>query len=151
MVFHIFVHHRVSVREFKALLARFFGVKSHESMFGDENIETRVGGLGEDSQLDPHNLHADYKLLNANETNFRRLCRYYNTRAEDQSWIFFQFRPTRMTVCIIIHKRVPLQEFQSMLEDFYQQRLDKDVVGNENIEFRIHNRGYHDQDHLGDW
>lgn len=106
MLIHIFTHHRVPVRGFKVLLARFFRVKSHESVFGDGKIEMRVGGLGGDSQFDPHTLHADYKIINANETNFERLCRYYEARAEDQSWIFFQFRPTRMTVYIIVHKRV---------------------------------------------
>ena len=96
-------------------------------------------------------MQPDYKILNANETNYKRLCRYYNARAEDQSWIFFQFRPTRMTVFIIVHKRVPLQEFKSLLAKFYHQRLEKDVVGDENVEFRIHDRGEPGQDHLGDW
>lgn len=56
-----------------------------------------------------------------------------------------------MTVFIIVHKRVPLQEFQSLLEKFYQQVLEEDVVGDENVEFRIRDRGDPDQDHLGDW
>lgn len=83
MTIHIVVHHRVSVREFKVLLARFFKVKGHESIVRNDNIEMRVGGLEEDSQPDLHNLHADCKILNANETNFKRLCRYYDARAED--------------------------------------------------------------------
>lgn len=151
MIIHIFIHQRVPVREFKVLLARFFRIVSHESVFGDKNIEMRVGDLEEDSQFDLHSLHADYKILNANETNFKRLCRYYGARAEDQSWIFFQFSPTRMTVYIIVHKRVPLQEFHSLLANFYHQRSYKDVVGNGNVEFRIHDRRHPDQDHLGDW
>lgn len=56
-----------------------------------------------------------------------------------------------MTVYIIVHKRVPLQEFKLLLEKFYQQRLEKDVIGDENVEFRIHNREVPDQDHLADW
>jgi hypothetical protein len=56
-----------------------------------------------------------------------------------------------MTVFIVVHKRVPLQEFKSLLTRFYQQRLDRDAVGDENIEFRIHDRGDPDQNHLGDW
>lgn len=151
MLIHIFIHRQVPVREFKVMLARFFRAKSHQSIFGDANIEIQVGGLEGDTRLDPRNMHPDYKILNANETNFQRLCRYYNARAEDQSWIFFQFRPTRTTVFIIVHKRVPLQEFKSLLANFYQQRMEKEVVGNENVEFRIHDRGDPDQDHLGDW
>ena len=151
MIIHIFVHHRIPEREFKVLLARFFKVKSHESVVGNENVEIRVGEREGDGQLDSRNMHSDYKTLSANETNFKRLCRFYNSRADDQSWIFFQFRPTRMTVFVIVHKRVPLQEFKSLLESFYQQRLEQDVTGNENVEFRIHDRGDPDQDHQGDW
>jgi hypothetical protein len=151
MLIHIFVHRRVPEREFKVLLARFFRVKSHESVFGNKNIEMRVEGPGEDSGADPPDMHPGYRILNANETNFKRLCRYYNARAEDQSWIFFQFRPSRTTVYVIVHKRAPLKEFRSLLASFYQQRLGKDVVGDENVEFRIHNRGDPDQDHLSDW
>jgi hypothetical protein len=148
---HIFIHQQVSVREFKVLLARFFRVKSHESMVGNDNIEIQIGDPERDSQLNPFDMHPDYKILNANETNYKRLCRYYNARAKDQSWIFFQFRPTRLTVFIIVHKRVPLQEFKSLIARFYQQRLEKDVVSDENVEFWIRDRGDPDQDHLGDW
>jgi hypothetical protein len=141
MNIHIFIHRRVPEREFKVLLAQFFKVKSHESVFGNENIEIRVDDLEGDSQLNPRNDCPDYKTLNANETNYKRLCRYYNARAEDQSWIFFQFRPTRMTVFIIVHKRIPLHDFKSLLASFYQQRSEEDVVGDGNVEFRVHNRG----------
>lgn len=132
-------------------LARSFKVKGHESLFGNDNIEMRVGGREGDGQFDSRNMHFDYKTLNANETDFKRLCRHYNARAEDQSWIFFQFRPTRMTIFIIVYKRVPPQEFKSLLANFYQQRLKQDVVGDKNIEFRVHDRGYLDQDRLDDW
>ena len=151
MNIHIFIHHRAPVREFKVLLARFNRVKSHESVVGNDNIEIQVGNSEGDRHLDSRNLHSGYKILSANETNFQHLCGYYNARAEDQSWIFFQFRPTRMTVFIIVHKRAPLQEFKSLLAKFYQQRLKKDVVGDDDIEFRIHDRGEPGQDHLGDW
>ena len=152
MTIHIFVHRQVPVREFKLLLSRLSRVKSHESVVvGNDSIEIRVENCEGDSQLDSQHTYSDYKVLTANETNFKRLCRYYNARAEDRSWIFFQFRPTRMTVFIVVHKRVPLQEFKSLLAKFYRQRLEKDAVGDENIEFRIHDRGDPDQDHLGDW
>jgi hypothetical protein len=129
MLIHILIHHRVPERDFKVLLAQSFKVKSHESVFGNENTEIRVDDPEGDNQLDPRSMHTDYRILNANETNFKRLCRYYNARAEDHSWIFFQFRPTRMTVYIIVHKRIPLPDFESLLASFYQQRLDKAVVG----------------------
>jgi hypothetical protein len=56
-----------------------------------------------------------------------------------------------MTVYILVRKRVPLQEFETLLQAFYQQRLVKNVVGDENVEFRIHDRRDPDQDLLGDW
>ena len=83
MLIHIFIHRQVPVRKFKVLLARFFRTKSHQGVFGDANIEIQVCGLKGDTRLDPRNMHPDYKILNANETNFKRLCCYYNARAED--------------------------------------------------------------------
>lgn len=45
MTVHIFIHRQVPVRDIKVLLARVFKDESHETAFGDENIEKRVGGL----------------------------------------------------------------------------------------------------------
>jgi hypothetical protein len=149
MNIQIFVHRRVPMQEFKALLIRFFRTKSSENVVGNEDIEIRVVDRGGESRLsdsgdDPSNMHPDYKVLDANETHVEHLCRYYDGMAEDQSWIFYQFRPTRMSIYIIVHKRVPLQEFESLLDEFLRQRLGKEVVGNENVEILICNRG--DQD-----
>jgi hypothetical protein len=146
----IFVHRRAPLQEFKALLLRFFKTKSTENVVSDENTEIRVAdreGVSlevSDSGDDPSNMHLDYKVLDANETHVEHLCRYYDGRAEDHSWIFYKFRPTRLSIYIIVRKRVPLQEFESLLDEFLRQRLEKEVVGNENVEIRICDRG--DQD-----
>jgi len=148
----VFVHKRAPPPEFKALFHRFFTTKSSQSVVRDENIEIRVGDRrGEESQVgdweDPSRMYPDYKVLDANETHVEHLCRYYEAEAEDRSWIFYQFRPTKMSVYIIVTKRVPLQEFKDLLEEFLRQVSDEDIVGNKNIEIRICNRG--DQDDLG--
>lgn len=119
-------------------------------MVGDENVEIRVSELRESPGSDPRNLHPDYKSFNANESHFKRLCRFYDARAEDRSWIFYQFRPSRLSIYIVVHKRVPPQEFKALLEDFYRQRSKTDVVCNENVEIRIRDDGDPDEDCLSD-
>jgi len=56
-----------------------------------------------------------------------------------------------MSVYIIVHKRVQLQEFKLLLEGFYHWRSETGIVGNENVEIRVRDRGHPEQDQLGDW
>lgn len=71
MTIHIFMHRQVPVRDIKVLLARFFKGESHESAFGDENIEKQVGDLRRISKkvtLAARTLSMPTKLI------FKRLC-----------------------------------------------------------------------------
>ncbi|KAM0689417.1 hypothetical protein Q7P36_011495 [Cladosporium allicinum] len=152
----IFVHRRVPMQEFKALFHRFFTTKRSETVVRNENVEIRVDERGGGEEQvgdweDPGNMHPDYKVLDANETHVEHLCRIYDAKAEDQSWMFYRFRPSSMSIYIIVHKRVPLQEFKTLLEEFCQQSSEGDVFGNEDVEIRIRDRGDSGQDCLGDW
>ena len=154
----IFVHRRVPMQEFKALFHRFFTTKRGETVVRNGNVEIRVGdrgGGGGEEQVgdweDPGKTHPDYRVLDANETHVEHLCRIYDAKAEDRSWMFYRFRPSGMSIYIIVHKRVPLQEFKTLLEEFCQQSSEGDVFGNEDVEIRIRDRGDPGQDCLGDW
>ena len=160
MVIHIFIHRRVPLREFLRLIQEFIKAQDEVKVFQNENenIEIRIVDPGEEGQvLDLHarDRHPDYKTFYPNETNFKRICRFYDARAEDRCWIEFSFRPTRMSAFIIVHKRVPLQEFKLLLEKFYLRRLETDlIVSNENVEIRqfwLPNLRQYYQDTPGDW
>lgn len=152
VIIQILVHRRAPKQEFQALLHRFFRVHRSESEVSNEDIEIRVTDRGGESHSSDSgassNMHPDYKVLDANETHVEHLCRVYDARAEDQSWMFYKFRPASLSVYIIVQKRVPLQEFKSLLEEFLQQQPKKDVVRDENVEIRVCDRG--DQSDLGD-
>jgi hypothetical protein len=103
---HIFVHRRAPKREFQALLHQFYTTKSSEDVVSNENVEIRVADRNPTCDM-----HPDYKVLDANETHVEHLCRYYDAKAEDQSWIYYKFRPAGMKIYVVVRKRVPLHEF----------------------------------------
>jgi hypothetical protein len=95
-------------------------------------------------------MHHAYKVLDANETNFGRICRVYDERAEDRSWIFCQRSQAGTNMYLVVHERVPLQEFTLLVEDFYRGGFDADVAGDENVEIRYSTCGPGRQGDLGD-
>ena len=90
---------------------------------------------------DPISTYRHWKSFNANGSNFKRLCRYYEARAEDRSIVTFQFRQTGRVIHIFLHRRLPNQEFQALLARFFQGRSDKNVVSNEDVEIRADDFG----------
>jgi hypothetical protein len=100
---------------------------------------------------DPRAVYLDYKGLDANETPFKRLHRYYDARAEDQSRMVYTFPRSRMSILIIIHKRVPLKDFKHLLLKFYREKSTADVTSNGDVEIRVVNREETDQNLLDDW
>jgi hypothetical protein len=100
---------------------------------------------------DPRAVYLDYKGLDANETPFKRLHRYYDARAKDHSRICYTFPRSRMSILIIVHKRVPLKEFKLLLLKFYKEKSTADVTRNEDVEIRVVNREETDQNLLDDW
>ncbi|KAF2721777.1 hypothetical protein K431DRAFT_312201 [Polychaeton citri CBS 116435] len=100
---------------------------------------------------DPRAVYLEYKGFNANESSFKRLQRYYEDRAEDHSRIFYTFPRSRMSILIIIHKRVQLREFNALLLRFFKEKSDVDQISNENIEIRVTSREETDRRLLDDW
>jgi len=145
MKIQIFVHRRAPKKEFQALLHQFYTTKNSGDVVSNENVEIQVADRNPTCDM-----HPDYKVLDANETHVEHLCRYYEAKAEDQSWIAYKFRPAGMEIYVIVHKRVPLQEFGSLLEEFLRKSSERDVVGDENVEIRVANRGADDRDRLED-
>jgi hypothetical protein len=153
MKIHIFIHQRVPTQEFKPLLLQFFEAKSSENVVSNENIEIRAGGsqVSGDPQ-NPHNMHPDYKVLDANETNGERIVRLYDERAVDRSWIRCQYNQVGVDMYMIVHRRVPLQEFKTLAEDvLYHCGFDADIAGDENVEMLYNKYDRGEQDLPGDW
>ena len=99
---------------------------------------------------DPISAYRHWKGIDANEANFRRVCRYYEAHAEDASKIIFQLRKTRMNIVIFVHRRVPMQEFKALFHRFFTTKRSETVVRNENVEIRVDERGG-GEEQVGDW
>jgi hypothetical protein len=72
----------------------------------NEDIEIRAGegqvsGCYSGAQ---RNVRHDYKVLDANETDFERICRVYDERAEDRSWIFCQRSQAGTNMYLVVHE-----------------------------------------------
>jgi hypothetical protein len=100
---------------------------------------------------DPRAVFLDYKNLDANETPFKRLHRYYDARAQDNSRICYTFPRSRMSILIILHKRIPLKDFKLLLLKFYKEKSTVDLTSNGDVEIRVVNREETDQNLLDDW
>jgi hypothetical protein len=100
---------------------------------------------------DPRAVFLDYKNLDANETPFKRLHRYYDARAQDNSRICYTFPRSRMSILIIVHKRIPLKDFKLLLLKFYKEKSTVDLTSNGDVEIRVVNREETDQNVLDDW
>lgn len=86
-------------------------------------------------------VYLDYKGFNANQTSWRRILEYYDSYAEDRSRIFYTFPSSKMTMLIIVHKRIPLKEFRSLLYRFFQIKATEDQIKNDHVEIRVTKRG----------
>jgi hypothetical protein len=82
-------------------------------------------------------VHSDYKALNANQTNWRRIVSYYEAHAEDRSRIHYTFRNTGLRIIIFVHEKVPLDEFKPLLLQFFQTMRTEDQVKNDKIDIRV--------------
>lgn len=86
-------------------------------------------------------VYLDYKGFNANQTSWRRILEYYDSHAEDRSRIFYTFPSSKMTILIIVHKRIPLKEFRSLLYGFFHIKATEDQIKNDDVEIRVTKRG----------
>ena len=81
--------------------------------------------------------HPDYKALNANQTNWKRIVSFYDTRAEDHSKIYYTFRNTGLHIVVFVHEKVPLKEFKPLLLQFFKTMKTEDQVKNDKIDIRV--------------
>jgi hypothetical protein len=82
-------------------------------------------------------VHSDYKALNANQTNWRRIISYYEAHAENRSKIYYTFRNTGLHIIIFVHEKVPLNEFRPLLLQFFKTMKTNDQVKNDKIDICV--------------